>query len=64
MRVTAAATSSTNLPSSMVVQLRPAARPLPLNDPYTVYDESGDYAGRDPDPNIRFELHRDNARDE
>ena len=34
------------------------------NDPYTVYDESGDYAGRDPDPNIRFELHRDNARDE
>jgi len=36
----------------------------PSNDPYTVYDESGDYAGRDPDPNIRFELHRDNARDE
>jgi len=34
------------------------------NDPYAVYDESGDYAGRDPDPNIRFELHRDNARDE
>jgi hypothetical protein len=34
------------------------------NDPYTVYDESGDYTGRDPDPNIRFELHRDNARDE
>src|SRR5262249_50117049 len=33
-------------------------------DPYAVYDESGNYAGRDPDPNIRFELHRDNARDE
>src|SRR5215475_6279385 len=26
----------------------------PSNDPYTVYDESGDYAGRDPDPNVRF----------
>ena len=37
---------------------------VPSNDSYTVYDESGDYAGRDPDPNIRFELHRDNARDE
>ena len=36
----------------------------PSSDPYAVYDESGDYAGRDPDPNIRFELHRDNARDE
>ena len=35
---------------------------LPLR--YSIYDESGDYAGRDPDPNIRFELHRDNARDE
>jgi len=37
---------------------------LSPNDPYTVYDESGSNAGRDPDPNVRFELHRDNAHDE
>jgi hypothetical protein len=33
------------------------------NDPYTVYDESGEYVGRDPDPNVQFELRRDNAHD-
>ncbi|MGC1960833.1 MAG: hypothetical protein WA683_24800 [Pseudolabrys sp.] len=26
------------------------------NDPYAIYDESGQYVGRDPDPNVRFEL--------
>jgi hypothetical protein len=41
-----------------------AGEALSPNDPYTVYDESGGYAGRDPDPNVRFELHRDNAHDE
>jgi len=41
-----------------------AGEALSPNDPYTVYDESGSYAGRDPDPNVRFELHRDNAHDE
>ncbi|MGB8746637.1 MAG: hypothetical protein WCD54_11795 [Pseudolabrys sp.] len=33
------------------------------NDPYAVYDESGQYVGRDPDPNVRFELRRDDAHD-
>lgn len=33
------------------------------NDPYTVYDESGQYVGRDPDPNVRLELRRDDAHD-
>jgi hypothetical protein len=26
---------------------------------YVVYDEYGRYAGADPDPNIRFQLHRE-----
>lgn len=33
------------------------------NDPDSVYDESGQYVGRDPDPNVRFELRRDDAHD-
>ncbi|MGA8395350.1 MAG: hypothetical protein WB752_06840 [Pseudolabrys sp.] len=33
------------------------------NDPYAIYDESGQYVGRDPDPNVRFELRRDDAHD-
>ena len=44
--------------------IRVPSRPYRRTIPTPSMTSSGDYAGRDPDPNIRFELHRDNARDE
>jgi hypothetical protein len=35
---------------------------MSTNDPDTVY-ESGQYVGRDPDPNVRLELRRDWTHD-
>src|SRR5262249_47916041 len=36
-----------------------AAAQVPNYSGYPVYDEYGHYVGADPDPNIRFQLHRD-----
>jgi len=34
-----------------------------MNPNYAVYDGRGNYLGADPDPNVRFEIHRDAGRE-
>ena len=53
-----AVTLATLAASSAFAKSHPASSGAPAADPYTV-TAFGEVAGRDPDPNIRFQLMRD-----